>query len=255
MCLDPPNYSEHPTGQPEKEINNKIHIWFDFSMDPRTFTWWAPFSSEVLDASSRPNVWQRKYGGHLSVASGPAGDEPAGLGAEWTFWLRWVLRMTLLLNPSMDRLCLEPGKWSDLLLQLFSALFSSNWVIWKIQIQLNVFTLQQVQHRHEIWRRISGERQKMDGWCRWLHKHRRVNVYLRKVCGKNGASLNLQRCSEASGDTLRWKINVNVKSKQINEDTDVKKTIKLATVRLDLWKLCTLTCRKHTWEVLSLRIK
>lgn len=57
-------------------------------MNLRTFTCLTPFSSEVLDASSRPNVCQREYGGHLAIASGPAGDEVVGLGAEWTFWLR-----------------------------------------------------------------------------------------------------------------------------------------------------------------------
>lgn len=43
------------------------------------------------------------------------------------------------------------------------------------------------------------------------------------VCGKNDASLNLQRRREASLDTLKWEINVNVKSKQINLDAQKKK--------------------------------
>lgn len=43
------------------------------------------------------------------------------------------------------------------------------------------------------------------------------------MCGKNGASSNLQRCHKASGDTLKWKINVNVKTPPIKEGADVKK--------------------------------
>lgn len=70
-------------------------------------------------------------------------------------------------------------------------------------------------HGVQLQRRLQNKwRAAEDGGVMETTAH--THVYWRKACGKNGASLNLQRCCEASLDTRKWKINVNVKSKQIN---------------------------------------
>lgn len=124
----------------------------------------VPLRSVALDASRSPNVCQRWYGGHRSV-----GAMLVGLGAEWTFWLRWVFRMILQLNPSTERLCLETGKTS------YSA---CDWFLHFVPIGDKVIgTLEGLDpaksvYIDQIWDMMQIKNQEIDRWCRW-----QVNVY------------------------------------------------------------------------------